>query len=312
MLQIHLAQPPARPRVYPKGTDSCIASLRCAIAVAMKKRALPYCLLLVILSSAQLPAQEANRPADMLVEPFQIVGNVYFVGPEAEHSSYLITTSEGHILINSGFERQLPTIRGSVEKLGFEFDDIRIVLGSHAHVDHQQGDAQIKELIGAEVMAMEQDVPALRNMMPGEKPHPIDRVFRDGDRVQLGGVTLTAVLTPGHTEGCTTYTMETQDRDRTYDVVIGCGFGAGGRVLVNNADYPDKANDYVRTYQLARTLHADVFLGSHGHHWGLLEKLAKVGQGPNPFIDPTTLPNHVDTYEKQFQDELAKQRAEAR
>ncbi len=248
----------------------------------------------------------------MLVEPFQIVGNVYFVGPEAEHSSYLITSPEGHILINSGFERQLPTIRGSVEKLGFEFDDIRIVLGSHAHVDHQEGDAQIKELTGAQVMAMEQDVPALRNLKPGEKPHPIDRVLRDGDTVQLAGVTLTALLTAGHTEGCTTYTMETQDGDRTYDVVLGCGFGAGGRVLVNNADYPDKANDYMRTYRLARTLHADVFLGSHGHHYGLLEKLAKRGQGPNPFIDPTTLPNHVDTYEKQFQEELAKQRAEAR
>ena len=278
----------------------------------MKQGALPYCVLFVTLSSTQFLAQEATRPADMLVEPFQVVGNIYFVGPEAEHSSYLITTPEGHILINSGFERQLPTIRGSVEKLGFEFDDIRIVLGSHAHADHQEGDAQVKALTGAQVMAMEQDVPALRNLMPGEKPHPIDRVLHAGDTVQLAGVTLTALLTAGHTEGCTTYTMEAQDGARTYDVVIGCGFGAGGRVLVNNADYPDRANDYMRTYRLARTLHADVFLGSHGHHYGLLEKLAKRGQGPNPFIDATTLPSHVDTYEKQFQEELAKQRAEAR
>ena len=278
----------------------------------MKQGALPYCVLFVTLSSTQFLAQEATRPADMLVEPFQVVGNIYFVGPEAEHSSYLITTPEGHILINSGFERQLPTIRGSVEKLGFEFDDIRIVLGSHAHADHQEGDAQVKALTGAQVMAMEQDVPALRNLMPGEKPHPIDRVLHAGDTVQLAGVTLTALLTAGHTEGCTTYTMEAQDGARTYHVVIGCGFGAGGRVLVNNADYPDRANDYMRTYRLARTLHADVFLGSHGHHYGLLEKLAKRGQGPNPFIDATTLPTHVDTYEKQFQEELAKQRAEAR
>ena len=108
------------------------------------------------------------------MEPFQIVGNVYFVGPEAEHSSYLITTPDGHILINSGYERQLATIRGSVEKLGFKFGDIRIILGSHAHVDHQEGDAQIKALTGAQVMAMEQDVPALRDLKPGGKPHPID------------------------------------------------------------------------------------------------------------------------------------------
>jgi metallo-beta-lactamase class B len=278
----------------------------------MKTRNLLCCWLLLTLASTHLLAQEAIRPADMLVEPFQIVGNIYFVGPEAEHSSYLITTPEGHILINSGFERQVPTIRESVETLGFEFSDIEIVLGSHAHGDHQEGDVQVKALTGAAVMAMEQDVSDLRNLRPGGKPHPIDRVLGHGDTVELGGVTLTALLTPGHTKGCTTYTMEVQDGNQSYDAVIGCGYGAGGRVLVNDADYPDKAADYMHTYELARTLHADVFLGSHGHHWGLLDKLAKVGQGANPFIDATTLPNHVDVYDKQFQEELAKQRAEAR
>ena len=273
----------------------------------MNTRHLPYWVLLVALSATPLLAQGANSPADTLVEPFQIVGNVYFVGPEAEHSSYLVTTPDGHILINSGYERQLATIRGSIEKLGFKFADIRLILGSHAHVDHQEGDAQIKALTGAQVMVMEQDVPALRDLKPGGKPHPIDRVFRSGDRVELGGVTLTALLTPGHTEGCTTYTMKVQDGGRSYDVVIGCGFGATGRPLVDSPDYPERANDFRRTYQLARTLHADVFLGSHGQHYGLLEKLSKRGPGVNPFIDATTLPKHVDTYEKQFQDELAKQ-----
>jgi metallo-beta-lactamase class B len=248
----------------------------------------------------------------MRVEPFQIVGNLYFVGPEAEHSSYLITTPQGHILINSGYERQLPTIRGSIEKLGFKLEDVRIVLGSHAHVDHQEGDAQIKAVTGAEVMAMEQDVPALRNLTPGNKPHPIDRVLRDGDTVELGGVTLTALLTPGHTKGCTTYTTQIRDGGKPYDVVIGCGYGAGGRMLVGDPEYPNKPDDYRRTYTRARTLHADVFLGSHGQHYGLLAKLAKRGQGSNPFIDETTLPNHVATYEKQFQDELAKQTANPR
>jgi metallo-beta-lactamase class B len=274
-------------------------------------RYFPYCVLLVTLSATPLLAQGANGPADTLVEPFQIVGNVYFVGPEAEHSSYLVTTPDGHILINSGYERQLATIRGSIEKLGFTFGDIRIILGSHAHVDHQEGDAQMKALTGAQVMAMEQDVPALRDLKPGGKAHPIDRVFRSGDTVRLGGVTLTALLTAGHTEGCTTYTMEVQDGGRSYDVVIGCGFGATGRPLVNSPDYPARADDFRRTYQFARTLHADVFLGSHGQHYGLLQKLAKRGPGVNPFIDATTLPHHVDTYEKQFQDELAKQSVKA-
>ena len=264
-------------------------------------------LLLSTLLGTPLVAQDAPRPEDMRVEPFQIVGNVYFVSPEAEHSSYLITTAEGHILINSGYERQLPTIRGNIEKLRFKFDDIRIVLGSHAHVDHQEGDAQIKALTGARVMAMEQDVPELRALTPGNKPHPIDRVLRHGDTIQLGGVTLTAYLTPGHTKGCTTYALKTGDGGRAYDVVIGCGFGAGGRRIVGDPEYPNKADDYRRTYQFARTLRADVFLGSHGQHYGLLEKLAKRGQGGNPFVDAKTLPRHVDTYEKQFQEELAKQ-----
>jgi metallo-beta-lactamase class B len=271
-----------------------------------------YGLLILTMGVAPLQAQDAPRPEDMRVEPFQIVGNLYFVGPEAEHSSYLITTPQGHILINSGYERQLPTIRASIEKLGFAFADVRIVLGSHAHVDHQEGDAQIKALTGAQVMAMEQDVPALRNMTPGNKPHPIDRVLHDGDTVQLGAVALTALLTPGHTKGCTTFTTRIQDAGTTYDVVIGCGYGAGGRTLVNDPEYPDKVADYMRTYKRARTLRADVFLGSHGQHYGLLAKLAKRGQGSNPFIDQTTLPNHVDTYEKQFQDELARQTAKAR
>ncbi len=245
----------------------------------------------------------------MLVEPFQVVENIYFVGPEAAHSSFLITTAEGHILINSGYERQLPTIRESIEKVGFDFNDIEIVLGSHAHGDHQEGDAQIKALTGAQVMAMAEDVPMLEQIRPGDKPHPIDRVLHDGDTVQLGDVTLTALLTPGHTPGCTTYTMEVEDGARTYDVVIGCGYGAGGRDL---HEYPNRINEYRRTYELAKTLPADVFLGSHGHHWDLLGKLSRRGPGSNPFIDATTLPDHVVEYEQQFQDELAKQTAGSR
>lgn len=268
-------------------------------------------MLVITLCSTPALAQRGNAdsPANRTVDPFKIVGNVYFVGPEAEHSSFLITTPQGHILINTGFERQVPIIRASIEKLGFKFNDIKIILGSHAHNDHQEGDAEVKQLTGAQVMAMEQDVAALKAMTPGNKPHPIDRILRDKDTVQFGGVTLTALLTPGHTKGCTTYTMKAEDAGRTHDVVIGCGWGAGGRPLVNNKDYPEVSDDYARSYRLARTLHADVFLGSHGHHYGLLDKLTRVRPGANPFIDATTLPNHVDAYEKEYQGELAKQRA---
>ena len=136
--------------------------------------------------------------------PHTVVGNLHYVGSE-QLASFLVTTPEGHILINSSFESTVPVIRASVEKLGFRFADIEIVVGSHAHGDHMEGDALVKELTGAQVMAMEQDVPALRDMRLGGKAHPIDRVLRDGDRVTLGGSTLVARLTAGHTPGCTTW-----------------------------------------------------------------------------------------------------------
>ena len=161
--------------------------------------------MLIAMGLPQLPPpRDAPVPPAQPVEPFKVISNIYFVGPESEHSSFLITTPQGHILINTGFERQVPIIRASIEKLGFKLSDIKIILGSHAHNDHQEGDAQMKELTGAQVMAMEQDVLALKAMKPGGREHPVDRVLHDKDTVKLGDVTLTALLTPGHTKGCTT------------------------------------------------------------------------------------------------------------
>jgi metallo-beta-lactamase class B len=128
--------------------------------------------------------------------PHKIIGNVYYVGTETL-AAFLITTPQGHILVNSMYERTVPVTRASVEQLGFKFTDIRIVLGSHAHADHMEGDALVKQLTGAQVMAMEQDVPALQAMEPGGKPHPIDRILHDGEEVTFGGTTLVARLTPG-------------------------------------------------------------------------------------------------------------------
>ena len=138
--------------------------------------------------------------------PHKIIGNVYYVGTRTL-SSFLITTPAGHILINSTYERNVRTIAKSVEQLGFKFSDVRILLGTHAHGDHQEGDALVKELTGAQVLAMREDVPALESMKSNGKPHPIDHVLRDGEEVSLGGTTLAAHLTPGHTRGCTTWTM---------------------------------------------------------------------------------------------------------
>ena len=142
--------------------------------------------------------------------------------------SFLVVTPAGNILIDSTYEVNVPVIRKSIEDLGFKFSDTKILLGSHAHADHQEGDAMVKELTGAQVMAMAEDVPALQKMMPGGKPHPIDRVLHDGDQVTLGGTTLVAHLTPGHTHGDTTWSLKVQDSGKTYDVVIIGSMGFNG------------------------------------------------------------------------------------
>ena len=240
--------------------------------------------------------------------PHKVIANVYFVGTN-ELGSFLITTPQGHILINSDFESTVPVIRASVEKLGFKFTDIKILLGSHAHGDHMEGDAMVKELTAARVMAMEQDVPALRKMMPGGKPHPIDRILHDGDEVTLGGTTLVAHLTAGHTKGCTTWTMKAKEGNRTYDVVILGSIGVNpGYILVNNKDYPQIADDYVRSFKVLRALPCDVFLGSHGRFYDLGSKYAKLGKGENPFIDPEGYKAHLDLQEKNFYAKLAEQK----
>ncbi len=137
--------------------------------------------------------------------PHKVIGNIYYIGT-ASLASFLVVTPQGNILINSSYERNVPVLQKSVEQLGFKFADTKILLGSHAHGDHQEGDALIKQLTGAQVMTMAEDVPALQAMKPGGKDHPIDRVLHDGETVTLGGTTLVAHLTPGHTRGCTTWT----------------------------------------------------------------------------------------------------------
>jgi metallo-beta-lactamase class B len=269
----------------------------------------------LVVAGAQLEGQGRGRGQQNFNGPFpphKIIGNVYYVGSD-QLASFLITTPEGHILVNSSFESTVPVIRAGVEKLGFKFEDIRILVGSHAHGDHMEGDALVKELTKAQVMAMEQDVPALRRMQPGGKPHPIDRVLRDGDEVKLGGTTMVARLTAGHTPGCTTWTLKAQEGGRSYDVVISGSIGVNpGYVLVGNKDYPQIADDYVKSFKLMRALPVDVFLGAHGAFYGLTEKYAQLGKGgPNPFIDPEGFKRYVDRSEKSFLTTLEEQKKAA-
>jgi metallo-beta-lactamase class B len=265
---------------------------------------------LCAISGAAAAQTQQDRTQDRVAFPaHKIIGNVHYVGT-VTLNSYLIATPQGHILVNTNFEDTVPLLRASVEKLGFMMTDIKIILGSHAHADHQQADAMVKEAAGgAMVMAMEQDVPALKGMKaPSGKPHPIDRVLKDGDEVTLGGTTLTAHLTPGHTRGCTTWTTKVAEGGRTYDVLIACaGLQAGAR-LVNNTDYPEIAADFARSIKTYKALNGEVFLGAHSWFFDLAGKHKRLGSGANPYVDPAGYKAWVDNQEKSYTALLAEQK----
>jgi metallo-beta-lactamase class B len=253
--------------------------------------------------ASQVQAQtQQDRTQDRVAFPAHtIIGNLHYVGT-GTLNSYLITTPQGHILINTNYEDTVPLLRASVEKVGFKMTDIKIILGSHAHPDHMQADAMVKELSGgASVMAMEQDVPALKSMKaPSGKPRPIDRVLKDKEQVSLGGTTLVAHLTPGHTRGCTTWTMRIPEGGRTYDVVIACGGLQEGAVLVNNTNYPEIADDFARSIATLKALPVDVFLGAHSWFFDLAGKYKRLGGATNPYVDPAGYKAWVGNMEKNY------------
>jgi metallo-beta-lactamase class B len=256
--------------------------------------------------------------------PHRVIGNVYYVGSRGL-ASYLITTPEGSILVNSSLEASVPLIRASIEKLGFKFSDVKILVISHAHFDHCAGSFLVKELTGAKYMVMEPDVQEIENGGKGNfqygqtpsalfKPVKVDRVLHDGDEVKLGDVVMVAHLTPGHTKGCTTWTMKVKDAGKTYDVVIvGSPNVNPGYKLVNNALYPQIASEYEKMFRVLRSLPCDVFLGAHGNYYGMEKKFAQVGKsGTNPFIDPDGYRAYVAERERTFRAELTKQTAAAK
>jgi metallo-beta-lactamase class B len=252
-------------------------------------------------------------------KPFRVIGNVYYVGSK-DLASYLITTPQGDILINSNLPSSVPQIRKNVEALGFHFKDIKILLISHGHWDHAAGSSEIKRLTGAKYMVMDADVTVVESggkddfhygseagsHFPATK---VDRVLHDGDEVKLGGVVLVAHKTPGHTKGCTTWTMKVREDARTYDVVIvGSPNVNTGYKLAGNTAYPEIAKDYVSTFRTLQSLPCDVFLGAHGSYFGMEAKFARMKPGgANPFVDPEGYKSYVAEREQTFEKELAKQ-----
>ena len=252
--------------------------------------------------------------------PHRIAGNLYYVGTRGL-ASYLITTPQGHILINSGLESSVPMIEASVKQLGFRFTDIKILLVSHAHWDHNAGSALVKEKTGARYLVMEPDVAVTEDggksdFFYGNSPESlypptkVDRILHDGDQVSLGGAVLTAHLTPGHTKGCTTWTMKVKEGNKTYNVVIVGSLNVNaGFKLVNNVKYPRIAEDYSHSFKVLKSLPCDIFLGAHGDYYRLETKyrrLAKEGFGA--FVDPQGYRAYVADRERAFLKELERQR----
>lgn len=251
--------------------------------------------------------------------PFRIAGNLYYVGTD-DLASYLVVTPKGNILINSDLEANVPMIKKSIKKLGFNYSDTKILLISHAHLDHAAGSQLIKQETKAKYMVMAEDVSLVESggktdfhyandpsiYFPATK---VDKILHDGDKVKLADTVLTAHLTAGHTKGCTTWTMQVIENDKPYQVVIVGSLGVNpGYKLVNNTTYPDIAKDYQHAIKELKSLRGDIFLGAHARYFNLSKKHALLGQSSvNPFIDSDGYKKYIAQKEIEFYKELQKQ-----
>jgi metallo-beta-lactamase class B len=277
------------------------------------------CLLLLVPSSLlwAAPNPEWTTP----LAPFRIADNLYYVGSQ-DLASYLVVTPQGDILINSSLESSPTLIRKSVEQLGFHFSDIKILLISHSHADHDAGSAEIKRLTGAKYMVMDGDVPVVESGGAKDFAYPtdlypvmkVDRVLHDGDQVRLGDAVLVAHKTAGHTRGNTTWTMRAMIGGQPRDVVIvGSWYVNPGYRLVDRpgkpASYPGIAADYEHSFVVWKSLPCDVFLGAHGGYFDMLGKLekAKAGGGETVWIDPEGYKAALAERQRAFAAELKKQ-----
>lgn len=302
-----------------KGTTGIIGTIG-----ALRRAAIISCALL--LGGTSLRA-DTNPDWTTPIAPFRIADNLYYVGSR-DLAAYLVVTPAGDVLINSNLQTSPAQIKHSVEQLGFRFTDVKILLISHAHWDHDAGSAEVKRLSGAKYMVMDADVPVVES--GGKKDfaygtagpfYPathVDRVLHDGDEVRIGGAVLVAHKTPGHTRGCTTWTMRVTDAGKPRNVVIVGSWNVNsGFRLVDRpghpASYPGIAADYARSFTLLKGLPCDIFLGAHGLYFGMLGKLERAREGAKDvWVDPVGYKAAVAERESAFQAELQRQTSAAR
>ncbi len=291
------------------------------------------CLYLLVLVGIAVPTfAEIDREWTTPLPPFPIADNLYYVGSR-ELAAYLVTTPAGNILINANLETSPPQIRANVEKLGFQWAETKILLNSQAHFDHMPGAAQILRETHAKNMVMEGDADVVESggrtdflaasgSVPAYPPAHVDRILHDGDTVVLGGATLTAHKTAGHTRGCTTWTFavhlrgEPADQLRNVVIVGGTAFWSDFHFLdgsEHKASYPGIAEDFARTFRLLRSLPCDIFLGAHGSYFGFTSKLARLGEeGPEVFLDAAGYHDYLARSQADFEAALGKERQAAK
>jgi len=250
-------------------------------------------------------------------EPFHLIGNIYYVGM-AGVSAFLIVTPEGDILTDGGLPESAPFIEQHIQALGFKLSDVKILLNSHAHFDHSGGLAKLRADTGAQFYASRQDKPFLESghitFGPSSRidttPIHVDHVVDEGSTISLGGVTLTAHITPGHTKGCTSWTLPIIDNGVTRKVMFFCSISVAGNPLTGDSAYPNIVEDYQKSFARLDKMEVDIFLAPHGEQFGMDAKLAKVAAGgPNPFVDSGELRRRLTKLKADFDTELAKQQA---
>jgi len=260
-------------------------------------------------SQSQFPGAEWNHP----FKPFHIIGNIYYVGTN-DLACYLITTSAGYILLDTGLEQSAPIIKANIAELGFKLTDIKIMLSSHAHFDHVGGHADMKAATGARVVASAPDAIVLESggtksffPLTPFKPVKVDQVVKDGETVKLGDVEMTAHVVPGHTEGNTAWTMVAAEGGKKYDVVFAASMSINPGVhMVNFKPWPDIAVAYERSFQVLKQLHCDVFLGPHARFFDMETKVRLLKEQPktNPFIDPVGYQQYLSSLEQTFRTQI--------
>jgi metallo-beta-lactamase class B len=284
----------------------------------LRRLAVTSCLVLAV--SAPLTAQR-----EAWTRPFpghRVIGNLYAVGTY-DLAVFLITSEEGHILVNTGLEDSTSQIRENIESLGYKLEDVEILLQMQSHFDHTAALAEIKRISGAEMWATAADAPVLEDGGFSDphfggresfKPIEVDKIIKDGDVIELGATRLTVLETPGHTAGSSSYMMQVQERGRNYNVVIAnMGTINSGKKLVVDPTYPGVSDDFAETFRKQKALDIDVWVAAHGSQYDLHGKY-EAGQEyqPETFVDPDGFLAAVERLEKLYLEQVAEERSAKR